>query len=181
MVVIAIVSLTGVDHLINNPWAQPPAPGDWSVQPTHPRHDPLPYYLAPLWESHYANKQPSQSLRRAKKVEPGHDEEKIRVSKELRQSLKHARAARGLLQDLEEDIRRFLEKWNDQQLERETNNSEQSEFEDSDEEIVFVGRNGQMHDAHRRREKSQLDQDALQEGQKMVFESLAQDSGAVFG
>lgn len=110
------------------------------------------------------------------------EDEKNRVSKEIRKSLKHARAARGMLQDLEEDIRRFLEKWNDKQLELEFNNSsEDSEFEDSDEEIVFVGRNGQMHDAHSRKEKAKLLDAGIQDGQKMVFESLARDPGAVFG
>ncbi|EEA24552.1 hypothetical protein TMatcc_007655 [Talaromyces marneffei ATCC 18224] len=170
------------DRLLSNPWAQPPAPGDWSVQPTHPRHDPVPYYLAPLWDSHFAHKEHSKSLKQAKKNNnKEHEDEKSRVSKEIRKSLKHARAARGMLQDLEEDIRRFLEKWNDKQLEREFDSSENSEYEDSDEEIVFVGRNGQMHDARSRQEKAKSIAEGLEDGQKMVFESLAQDPGAVFG
>lgn len=86
-----------------------------------------------------------------------------------------------MLQDLEEDIRRFLEKWNDTQLELQLNSAENSEFEDSDEEIVFVGRNGQMHDSHRRKETAKDLNEGVQDGQKMVFESLAHDSGAVFG
>lgn len=172
--------LTRLDRLLSNPWAQPPAPGDWSVQPTHPRHDPVPYYLAPLWDSHFAHKEHKKSLNHSKKNKENEDE-KSRVSREVRKSLKHARAARGMLQDLEEDIRRFLEKWNDKQLEREFNSSDNSEYEDSDEEIVFVGRSGQMHDAHSRQEKAKMIAEGLQEGQKMVFESLAQDPGAVFG
>jgi hypothetical protein len=134
--------------------------------------------LAPLWDSHFAH---SKSSKQAKKNNKEPEDEKSRVSKEIRKSLKHARAARGMLQDLEEDIRRFLEKWNDKQLEREFNSSENSEYEDSDEEIVFVGRNGQMHDAHSCQEKAKMISEGLQDGQKMVFESLAQDSGAVFG
>ncbi|EED18304.1 conserved hypothetical protein [Talaromyces stipitatus ATCC 10500] len=169
------------DRLLSNPWVQPPAPGDWSVQPTHPRHDPVPYYLAPLWDSHFAHKEQSKSLKQAKSKNREHEDEKTRVSKEIRKSLKHARAARGMLQDLEEDIRRFLEKWNDKQLERELDSVKDSEYEDSDDEIVFVGRNGQMHDAHSRQEKAKRINEGLQEGQKMVFESLAHDPGAVFG
>jgi hypothetical protein len=173
--------LTAVDNLLNNPWAQPPAPSDWFVQPTHPRHDPLPYYLAPLWDSHYSHQIHSKSKKKSKQNHNSPEEIKSRVSREIRKSLKHARAARGMLQDLEEDIRRFLEKWNDKQLEREFNSSGNSEYDDSDEEIVFVGRSGQMHDANNRQEKAKRIREELEDGQKMVLESLAQDSGAVFG
>lgn len=169
-----------VDRLLTNPWAQPPAPSDWSVQPTHPRHDPLPYYLAPLWDTHFAHKEESKS----KRGKDG-DEEKNRVSREVRQGLKHARAARGMLHDLEEQIRQFLEKWNERQLlireGRLDESAIDSDFEDSEEEIVFVGRNGQMYDSPGRKvQMAGLDEDEAR-GEKMVFESLAHDRGAVFG
>ncbi|KAH8690896.1 R3H-associated N-terminal domain-containing protein [Talaromyces proteolyticus] len=169
------------DRLLTNPWAQPPAPSDWFVQPTHTRHDPLPYYLAPLWDTHFAYKEDSKSSSHTK-GDKNNGDEKSRVSKEVRQSLKHARAARGMLQDLEEDIRQFLEKWNERQLQlREGSPATESDFEDSDEEIVFVGRNGQMYDAPTRKVPSQRLDEGEEDGEKMVFESLAHDRGAVFG
>ncbi|KAL1962619.1 hypothetical protein VTN77DRAFT_9333 [Rasamsonia byssochlamydoides] len=55
-----------------------------------------------------------------------------------------------------------------------------------EDEIVFVGRNGQMHDSperKRRLKKMKQEMNSRQErdGEKMVFESLANDRGAVFG
>jgi hypothetical protein len=112
------------------------------------------------------------------------------VSREVRQGLKHARAARGMLHDLEEEIRQFLERWNERQLliregRLDDGSAIDSDFDngDSDEEIVFVGRNGQMYDSppgRKTRAASGLDADEAR-GEKMVFESLAHDRGAVFG
>ncbi|CRG92792.1 hypothetical protein PISL3812_09859 [Talaromyces islandicus] len=171
------------DRLLTNPWAQPPAPGDWSVQPTHPRHDPLPYYLAPLWDTHFAHKEDSKSAQ-ARRSKDGEDE-KNRVSREVRQGLKHARAARGMLHDLEEEIRQFLEKWNERQLLIREGRLEDSvidsDFDDSEEEIVFVGRNGQMYDSPGRKTRVAGLGENEARGEKMVFESLAHDRGAVFG
>lgn len=93
-----------------------------------------------------------------------------------------------MLHDLEEEIRQFLEKWNERQLlireGRLDESAIDSDFDndDSEEEIVFVGRNGQMYDSPpgRKTRASGLDEDEAR-GEKMVFESLAHDRGAVFG
>ncbi|KAL1847586.1 hypothetical protein Plec18170_008483 [Paecilomyces lecythidis] len=173
------------DRLLNNPWAQPPAPTDWLPQPTYPRHDTVPYYLAPLWDAHYAHQDRVHSKRSAKR-----DEEKHQIPKELRMRLKHARAACGLLQDLEEDIRHFVQKWNEKQLmlqdEGLTDAPSSADVSEDEDEIVFVGRNGQMHDSpERKRVLRQMREDLRQhqerDGEKMVFESLAGDRGAGFG
>ncbi len=96
------------------------------------------------------------------------------VPKEVRSKLKHARAAKGLLQDLEEDVRIFLQKWN----EKEAKSREVGlhDVDSEEEEIVFVGRNGQMHDSPTR-DKPYED---LQRN-KLVFDGLANDRGASFG
>lgn len=103
--------------------------------------------------------------------------------------LKHARAARGMLQDLEEDIRQFIQTWSEKQLmlQKEGLEDAPSTSEDeSEDEVVFVGRNGQMHDSpeHRtrlRELRANLRQHNERDGEKMVFESLVDDRAAGFG
>ena len=67
-----------------------------------------------------------------------------KVPKELRGKLKKAKAAKGLLQDLEEQIRMFVKSWEEKMKKADRDESELIDSED--EEIVFVGRNGQMND-----------------------------------
>ncbi|KAJ5225476.1 hypothetical protein N7468_006701 [Penicillium chermesinum] len=174
------------DRLLHNPWAEPPAPMDWDIQPTYTRHDPMPYYLAPLWDVHYAKVADRHAARvHAEKAAA----EKHRVPKELRSRLKHARAARGMLQDLEDEIRVFILKWNDKQLYLRADglqDAPESSPSDSEDEIVFVGRNGQMHDSPGRKQRLQQMREELslhdeRDGEKMVFESLVDDRTAAFG
>ncbi|KAL2796473.1 R3H-associated N-terminal domain-containing protein [Aspergillus keveii] len=173
------------DRLLHNPWATPPSPKDWLPQPTHIRHEPMPYYLAPLWDKHYAHldRRTSKQVASEEKIERHH------IPKELRLKLKHARAARGMLQDLEEDIRQFIQRWNERQILRRKDglaDAPSSSDEDSEDEVVFVGRNGQMHDSPDRKAKLQNMREAMtshneNHGEKMVFESLVDDRAAGFG
>jgi hypothetical protein len=154
-------------------------------QPTHIRHEPMPYYLAPLWDKHYAHidRRSARQVRKDAKID------KHQIPKELRLRLKHARAARGMLQDLEEDVRKFIERWNERQSLRQKDglaDAPSSSDEDSEDEVVFVGRNGQMHDAPDRRKRLQSMRETMsshneRDGEKMVFESLADDGAAGFG
>ncbi|KAJ5895387.1 Single-stranded nucleic acid binding R3H, partial [Penicillium taxi] len=170
------------DRLLHNPWAQPPSASDWEIQPTYTRHDPMPYYLAPLWDVHYSRVADNQS---AQKHAAKTANQESRIPKELRQKLKHARAAHGMLRDLEDDVRLFIRKWNEKQLYLE-NEGLQDVPSDSEDEIVFVGRNGQMHDAPDRKERLQLLRQEInshneRDGEKMVLESLVDDPSAGFG
>ncbi|KAI9752985.1 MAG: hypothetical protein M1815_000186 [Lichina confinis] len=186
------------DHLLNNPYLQPPLPSDWEVRPTYPRHATVPYNLAPLWDEGGLSRRVAaaaaarQSERRKRQIDNattgipavtgtgtvtsrrtmskiGGDrattttgEAKIKVAKDLRERLKRARAARGTLRDLEEDIRAFIQEWTSpryggdriagqEMVEEQPDDGElvSLEEEDSlfseDEEIVYVGRKGQMH------------------------------------
>ena len=146
----------------------------------------MPYYLAPLWDVHYAKMADRQSARKhAEKAVA----EKHKVPKELRSKLKHARAARGMLQDLEDEIRVFIRKWNEKQLylqKEGLQDAPESSISDSEDEIVFVGRNGQMHDSPERKQRLQEMREELsfhdeRDGEKMVFESLVDDRAAAFG
>lgn len=171
------------DRLLHNPWAEPPSPKDWMPQPTHTRHEPMPYFLAPLWDKHYAHLD-----RRSPKQAHNANTERCHIPKELRLKLKQARAARGMLQDLEEDIRQFIERWSERQLVRQQDglaDAPSSSDEDSEDEVVFVGRNGQMHDSPDRRTKLQSMRERMnsyneRDGEKMVFESLVDDRAAGF-
>ncbi|KAL3475298.1 R3H-associated N-terminal domain-containing protein [Aspergillus californicus] len=173
------------DRLLHNPWMEPPSPKDWLPQPTHIRHEPMPYYLAPLWDKHYAH----LDRRSAKQVANDAKTERHHIPKELRMRLKHARAARGMLQDLEEDIRQFIQRWHERQELRQRDglaDAPSSSEEDSEDEVVFAGRNGQTHDSPDRRKTLQSMRQTMnafneREGAKMVLESLVDDAAAGFG
>ncbi|MCJ1264161.1 hypothetical protein MMC22_004032 [Lobaria immixta] len=167
------------DRLLNNPWAQPPLPSDWEVHPTYPKHT-VPYYLAPLWDANLAARQMAEKRREATKQHMGaKDEGRGKVPKELREKLKKAKAAKGLLQALEEQVRKFVKDWEEKALAAEKEFP--PEVDSEDEEIVFVGRNGQMHDMppspklSKHRDGNEIKSDQL------VFDSLADDRGANFG
>ncbi|EGC48628.1 conserved hypothetical protein [Histoplasma capsulatum var. duboisii H88] len=165
------------DRLLHNPWAQPPSAIDWQVQPTYQRRT-VPYYLAPLWDSHFAAREKAKSSNKPPKAnhKDGSPDVQSQIPKDLRLKLKHARAARGLLRDLEERIRLFVqryyekqvvsaqeedeveldgapsllsdeEKWEKLQDKVETETETEKECDSDDDEIVFVGRKGRMLDA----------------------------------
>jgi hypothetical protein len=159
------------DRFLNVPNAQPPLPSDWEVHPTYPVHT-VPYYLAPLWESGVRHR--AEEIAAAKKMESdkraGRNEQWGRVPQELKQKLKKSKGAKSLLQDLEEEVRKFVREY-----ERKQRKGEEIELDSEDEEIVFVGRNGTMSDEQRKTVEEEL------EREKLVFDSLVDDTGASFG
>ncbi|KAF2145285.1 uncharacterized protein K452DRAFT_137461 [Aplosporella prunicola CBS 121167] len=160
------------DRLLSNPYAQPPLPADWEIRPTYPVQA-VPYYLATYWDAELAARAAKKADQK-KATKPGVTKEETdagKVPKELREKLKRARGAKGLLRDLEEEVRKFVESWEKRSKERELENLPDPDSED--EEIVFVGRNGQMNDI--RAAEDQLKKDML------VFDSLETDGGAAFG
>jgi len=100
----------------------------------------------------------------------GRQEQKGRVPQELKQKLKKQKGAKSLLQDLEEEVRKFVRDY-----ERKQRKGEEIELDSEDEEIVFIGRNGTMSDEQRKTVEEEL------EREKLVFDSLADDNGASFG
>ena len=157
----------------------PPLPSDYEVRPTYPTRS-VPYYLAPLWDAAEFQRSVEAKLdnrtkhnRTSKRGRPDmslSEEAASGVPKEVRAKLKRARAAKGLLQDLEEQVRVFLVKWNERQRMRASDGlgdvsrpatpitsteqefhvvtkrpdhsqSDSSLFSDTDDdEIVFIGR-----------------------------------------
>lgn len=101
------------------------------------------------------------------------------VPKELREKLKRTKAAKGLLQDLEEEVRKFVKKW--EEKEKKLEGEGLHDMDSDDEEIVFVGRNGQMHDRPESpRSKREAEEEEVKRD-KVVFHSLEDDHGASFG
>ena len=111
----------------------------------------------------------------ARKQAEADDESTGKIPRELREKLKKAKAAKGLLRDLEEQVRLFVKNWEDQ-----TKDVGEHELDSEDEEIVFVGRNGHMNDMPSS-PKIGLDENDAETDQRLVFESLANDQGASFG
>ncbi|MCJ1455783.1 hypothetical protein MMC28_006139 [Mycoblastus sanguinarius] len=165
------------DRLLNNPWAQPPLPTDWEVQPTYPKRA-VPYYLAPMWDQDMAARAGAEKKKReaARKQAQAEDESAGGIPRELRNKLKKAKAAKGLLKDLEEQVRIFVKSWEDR-----TKTEEKPELDSEDEEIVFVGRNGQMHDVPSSPKLMDSVKENEVERDRLVFDSLANDQGASFG
>lgn len=179
------------DRLLSNPYAQPPLPSDWEVRPTYPIHS-VPYFLAPLWDAEYkAKAQAKVNTRRANNVgdtraHGSKDEQAAaRVPRELREKLKKSRGAKNMLQDLEEEVRNFVEQWSSK--ERQLAEDGLIDGDSEDEEIVFVGRNGAMSD-DRKRSKSVASDDSSTSissddlaKERMILESLVDDRSAAFG
>ena len=167
-----------IDRLLNNPWAQPPLPSDWEI-PIYPRHT-VPYFLAPLWDADMATRNANSQMKRNAKANAAQKEDPAsNIPKDLREKLKKAKAAKGLLQDLEEEVRKFVESWkkNQEKLQKEGLHDIDSE----DDEIVFVGRSGQMHDMPPSPKSRHFPEDEDVKKEKLVFDSLANDHGASFG
>lgn len=165
------------DRLLSNPHAQPPLPSDWEVRPANNAHS-VPYYLAPLWDAEFARKAAARKAAAIEKTQPASSEEAAsqKVTRDLRTKLKRAHGAKGLLQDLEMEVRGFVEQWEEKQRQLEKDGLIE-ETDSEDDEIVFVGRNGAMSDERRRqaREEGTLEKD------KLIFQSLVDDHGASFG
>ncbi|KAL8905516.1 MAG: hypothetical protein Q9207_002577, partial [Kuettlingeria erythrocarpa] len=168
------------DRLLNNPWAQPPLPSDWEVHPTYPKHA-VPYYLAPLWDATSTARGIAEAKKQeAKRSRAQPAEDTMKVPKELREKLKKTKAAKGLLQDLEEQVRSFVKQWEEKK--QKPLPAPKPELDSEDEEIVFVGRNGQMHDVPQspHAARDDFDEDDVRRD-KLVFDSPVDDHGASFG
>ncbi|KAI9719325.1 MAG: hypothetical protein M1828_006226 [Chrysothrix sp. TS-e1954] len=161
------------DRLIGNPWVEPPEPHDWEVRPTHPARK-VPYMMASLWDERRAQAK-MKAANEARKAAQLKSNPVAGVPRDLRQKLKRSKGAKGLLQDLEEQVREFVKMW--EEKERQLQDEGLADAASSDEEeIVFVGRNGQMRDDHLvQRSQKELERD------KLIFDSLVDDHGASFG
>jgi hypothetical protein len=153
---------------------------DYAPHPTHPLVT-VPYFLTPLWDAGAAAR--AQADRKAALSAPAQTDAG-RVPRELREKLKKAKAAKGLLRDLEEEVRRWVVGWERKQREAERDGLGDANSSDDDfDEVVFVGRNGTMHDMPASRKRRALAAEAGKElrREKLVFDSLADDRGASFG
>lgn len=150
---------------------------DWEVHPTYPKHA-VPYYLAPLWDEDVAARKESREAARlaANRRAQAADEVQGKVPREIREKLKKARSAKGMLKDLEEQVRGFVQNW-----EEKSKNANKTEVDSEDEEIVFIGRNGHMPDVPPSPTFRDSMDDDEDERRHLVFESLANDRGASFG
>lgn len=165
------------DRLLNNPHAEPPLPKDWEVHPTH-RVTHVPYYLAPLWDAglkRQSNERKSAVVaqKAATKTVANKPTTPGVVPKELREKLKRSRGAKGLLMDLEGEVRKFVADWEEKERKAEQEGLP-ADPDSEDDEIVFVGRNGVMND--------QLDR-GVEKAKKelMLFETPEADVGGSFG
>jgi hypothetical protein len=171
------------DRLLGNPHAQPPLPADWEVRPTHPVRA-VPYYLAALWDKKYADGKAAAHRRRSsassssaaaaaasaaqqKKERPRGPERPV-VPKQLKERLKRSRSAKGLLQDLEEEIRRFIESYDGSVRECLRG------LALDDDDYVLIPRDDDL------LEKAPGDVEPLPQSEKLIFQALEDDRTASF-
>lgn len=171
-----------LDRLLNNPHAEPPLPKDWEVHPTYtPKH--VPYYLAPLWDAglkRQSNERRTAAVaqKTATKTTASKPTAPGIVPKELRDKLKRSRGAKGLLMDLESEVRKFVADWEEKERQAELDGLP-ADPDSEDDEIVFVGRNGQMNDLRESSSTSPTTVAAKKE--LMLFETPEEDVGGSFG
>ncbi|QIX01238.1 hypothetical protein AMS68_006755 [Peltaster fructicola] len=163
------------DRLLSNPHAEPPLPSDWEVRPTYPVQR-VPYFLAPLWDAEYAKVSERRAAAKTAAKPTGEAAAAQKVTQDLRAKLKRARGAKGLLQDLEMEVRGFVQQWDEKQRQLKAEGLIDMDSSEEDEEIVFVGRNGAMSD-----DKLSGKQRQALRRDKLIFESLVDDHGASFG
>jgi len=166
------------DRLLNNPYAEPPLPKDWEVHPTYTSKN-VPYYLAPLWDAglkRQSNERKTAAVaqKSATKTVANKPTTPGVVPKELREKLKRSRGAKGLLMDLEGEVRKFVEGWEEKERKAEQDGLP-ADPDSEDDEIVFVGRNGQMNDL-----RSPTEAEAIKK-ELMLFETPEEDVGGSFG
>ena len=164
--------MTCADRLLGNPWAEPPTSKDWEVPLPRPRR--VQYSLASHWDESRARAEREKMQQRRAKVMQEQDPF-AHVPRELREKLRRARGAKGLLKDLEEQIREFVQKWDESQRQLEVDGFADVDTSE-DEEIVFVGRNGQTKEA-----QSAGSPRSQARKERMILDSLADDQGASFG
>jgi len=156
-------------NFLNVPNSQPPLPSDWEVYPTYPVYHNVPYYLAPLWDSKF--QRISEERIKSKSFTPPQG----KVSQDLKLALKKARGARYLLQHLEDEVRKFIQRANDEGAARATCRS-QDEIDTEDEDIVFIGRDKDGKVITISDEKVRPVEQHLQT-QKLIFETKPQEGG----
>ncbi|KAH5095916.1 hypothetical protein HBI81_109880 [Parastagonospora nodorum] len=164
------------DRLLNNPHAEPPTPRDWEVHPTH-RVKHVPYYVAPLWDAGLRRQQndrkaAANAQKAATKTVVTNPTTPGVVPKELREKLKRSRGAKGLLMDLEGEVRKFVEDWEEKERRAEQDGLP-ADPDSEDDEIVFVGRNGQTREQTRNEDRIKRE--------LMLFETPEGDLGGSFG
>ncbi|KAH7549189.1 hypothetical protein BM1_10574 [Bipolaris maydis] len=170
------------DRLLNNPHAEPPLPRDWEVHPTHtPKH--VPYYLAPLWDQGLSRqsidrRSAALAQKTAQKTIATNPSAPGIVPKELRDKLKRSRGAKGLLMDLESQVRSFVAEWHDKERQA-AQLGLPTDPDSEDDEIVFVGRNGHMNDVASSPSSSALLLPLKKE--LMLFDTPEEDVGGCFG
>jgi hypothetical protein len=86
----------------------------------------VPYYLAPLWDAGLRRQQTERKVavnaqKAATKTVANKPTTPGVVPKELREKLKRSRGAKGLLMDLEGEVRKFVEDWEEKERRAEQN------------------------------------------------------------
>ncbi|KAI1461856.1 R3H-associated N-terminal domain-containing protein [Annulohypoxylon moriforme] len=165
------------DRLIHVPNAQPPEPWDWEPRPLYPVNH-IPYQIAAAWDkrvrAEVEEKRAAAARRKQMQTRTLGDEHVTgRVPRELFQRAKKTPAVKTWVRSLEEPVRQYLV---DQELAKKPTTSNSDE-DTEDEEIVFVGRDGSMHEGWK---KARRENHGKTEDEGMIFDALGNDADSAF-
>lgn len=179
------------DRLIGVPNAQPPQPGDWDVQPTHPIHR-VPYQIAQFWDRGVRDRVEDKT----KRLQLARKKQQLlcgsatglgvgEVPRDLRETAKRTPAVKDWVRTIEEPVRQFMR---DQHvlLTGSTIASEESDDDDADseeEEIVFAGRTDAMRELQEKKNrwrKAHREKTRDHSDSGVVFDSFGDDDSASF-
>jgi hypothetical protein len=167
-------------HLIGNPYAQPPLPVDWEVRPVHPVRV-VPYALAALWDARQEEQQ-RRAARRSSAIKESLAKPIAvitapQVPRSLRAKLKRSHGGKSLLQELEDEVRKFVQTWKEADEKRKRRDSSAVEDDDDEEEEFVVVRPPSAHSV----DSDYVDLGPHPQLEKLVFHSLEEDHAAGFG
>jgi hypothetical protein len=153
---------------------------DWEIRPVHPVRV-VPYALAALWDARQEEQQ-RRAARRSSAIKEAMVKKEMetllaagRVPRSLRTKLKRSHGAKSLAQELEEEIRKFVQAWKDKEEKR---HRRDSTVGDEDEDDFVVVRPESSHSVD---SDGYVDLGRHPEREKLVFHGLEGDQFATFG
>jgi hypothetical protein len=152
---------------------------DWEVRPMHPVRI-VPYALAAIWDARQEEQQ-RKAARRTSAIKAAMAKSKDPLitapplPRSLRAKIKHSHGAKSLLQELEEEVRKFVQKHREAEAKHRRRDSSVLEDEDDDDFVVVRPQSSHSIDS------DYVDLGAHPEREKLVFHSLEDDQTAGFG
>jgi hypothetical protein len=153
---------------------------DWEVRPVYPIRV-VPYALAALWDARQEEQQ-RRAARRTSIIKDSIAKKETvitagRVPRSLRVKLKHSQGAKGLLQELEGEVRKFIQNWTEAEEKLKRRQSIATEDDDDEDDFVLI----RPSTSHSMDSDGYIDLGGNPTREKLLFQSLEGDRSGGFG